>query len=195
MTNINSIVDDPIMRDDLKRSLRELPQTLRDANVTLGKANAAFDSMQQAGDRATKNLANLENLTKPLGERGPQIVDNFDGTLANMNELLEQLVTFTENLNNRQGTLGRIMNDDTIYLRLERTLANAEDLTARLKPIMDDFRIVSDKLARDPRLLGLKGAMDRRPLGVGGKSAPQATGGHDVPIFVESNAWDPVIVP
>ena len=117
---------------------------------TLTKANGAFDSMKQASDRAALNLDNLANFTKPLGERGPQLVDNLDGSLANINELLEQLVTFTDNLNSREGTLGRILNDDQIYLRLERTLANAEDITARLKPILDDIRIFSDKLARDP---------------------------------------------
>jgi phospholipid/cholesterol/gamma-HCH transport system substrate-binding protein len=194
MNNLNSIFDDPQMREDLRESLKVLPQTIRNADVTLNKANAAFDSMKQASDRATLNLANLENFTKPLGERGPQLVDNLDGSLANVNELLEQLVTFTDNLNSREGTLGRLLNDDVIYMRLDRTLANAEDITARLKPIMDDIRIFSDKLARDPRIIGLKGALDRRPLGAGSKAAPLSGGGHDSPIIVDGNGWDPVIL-
>jgi phospholipid/cholesterol/gamma-HCH transport system substrate-binding protein len=194
MNNLNSIFDDPQMREDLRDSLKVLPQTIRNADVTLNKANAAFDSMKQASDRASLNLANLENFTKPLGERGPQLVDNLDGSLANVNELLEQLVTFTDNLNSREGTLGRLLNDDVIYMRLDRTLANAEDITARLKPIMDDIRVFSDKLARDPRIIGLKGALDRRPLGTGSKAAPLSGGGHESPIIVEGNGWDPVIL-
>ena len=35
---------------------------------------------------------------------------------------------------------------------------------------MNDIRIFSDKIARDPRQLGLKGALDKRPLGTGNKS-------------------------
>ena len=38
-----------------------------------------------------------------------------------------------------------------------------------MKPILDDVRVFSDKIARDPRQLGLKGALDRRP------SAPAPT--------------------
>jgi phospholipid/cholesterol/gamma-HCH transport system substrate-binding protein len=195
MTNLNSIFDDPQMREDLRRSLQELPATLRDANVTLGKANSAFDSMKSASDRASQNLSNLESFTRPLGERGPQIVDNIDGSLANINELLEQLVQLADRLNTRGGTLGRILNEDTIYLRLERTLANAEDITAELRPIMRDIRVFSDKIARDPRQLGLKGALDKRPLGAGSKSVRSHLDGHDTPIFVDGDSWDPVVLP
>jgi phospholipid/cholesterol/gamma-HCH transport system substrate-binding protein len=187
MTTFNTIFGEPQLRDDLRQSLQNLPQTL-------DKANAAFDSMRLASDRAAQNLENLKNFTQPLGERGPQLVDNLDGSLANINELLEQLVTFTDNLNSRQGTLGRILNDDALYLRLERTLANAEDLTAQMKPIFADIRVFSDKIARDPRQLGLKGALDKRPLGAGAKAGGLFSSGHyESP--VEGEAWDPVVIP
>jgi len=191
MTRINSLVDDPQTLQDLRQSFRDFPTLVRDANVTLGKANAAFDSMKLASDRASTNLASLENFTKPLGERGPQLVDNLDGSLANINELLEQLVVFTDNLNSREGTLGRLLNEDQIYRRLERTLANAEDVTAQLRPIMNDMRVFSDKIARDPRQLGLKGALDKRPLGAGTKAPP---GAHDQPIIVEGGGYHPVLI-
>ncbi len=192
MTNLNTIFDDPQMRADLRKSLQDLPQTLNEFRTTLGKANEAFDSFKSTSDRASRNLENLENFTKPLGERGQQLVDNLDGSLANINELLEQLVVFTDGLNSRQGTLGRILHDDQLYLRLERTLANFEDISAQVKPILADVRIFSDKIARDPRQLGLKGALDRRPLGAGGKSFPAP---YDYDLPVHGDAWDPVIVP
>jgi phospholipid/cholesterol/gamma-HCH transport system substrate-binding protein len=194
MTNINSLVGDPQTRQQTIDALKQFPLLVRDAGQTLTKANSAFDSMKIASDRATLNLDNIANFTKPLGERGPQLVDNLDGSLANINQLLEQLVTFTDNLNSRQGSLGRLLNDPALYLRLERTLGNAEDITARLKPIMDDIRIFSDKIARDPRQLGLKGALDRRPVGTGNKNPPGPGGTHDVPIIVDGNGYDAVII-
>jgi len=195
MNNINSLVDDPQMRQDMKQALRDFPLLVRDTTNTLNKANAAFDSMKFASDRASTNLANLENFTRPLGERGPQLVDNLDGSLANINELLEQLVTFTDNLNSREGSLGRLMNDPALYFKLDRTLSNAEDITARLRPIMDDIRVFSDKIARDPRVFGLKGALDRRPLGTGTKQTPATSGGsHDGPIMIDGNGYQPVFV-
>src|SRR6267142_288971 len=44
MTRFNEMFDDPQMRDDMRQSLRMLPQTIRNADITLNKANAAFDS-------------------------------------------------------------------------------------------------------------------------------------------------------
>ena len=193
MNNVNSLVGDPQTRQQTIDALKAFPQLVRDANVTLAKANSAFDSMKTASDRAAMNLENLTNFTKPLGERGPQLVDNLDGSLANINELLEQLVTFTDNLNSREGSLGRLLNDPAMYNRLERTLGNAEDLTARLKPILDDIRIFSDKIARDPRQLGLKGALDRRPVGTGNKYSPSSQG-HEGQIIVDGAGYDPVII-
>lgn len=194
MQNLNQIFDDPQMRADLRKSLQDLPATLTEVRTTLGKANEAFDGFKGVSERASRNLDNLENFTKPLGERGQQLVDNLDGSLANINELLEQLVTFSEGLNSKQGTLGRIMHDDELYLKLERTLANVEQLTAQMKPIVSDVRVFTDKIARDPRQLGLKGALDRRPLGTGTKASRSLHGdGYELP--VEGEAWDPVILP
>jgi len=194
MTNINSLVGDQRTRQDMIDALKQFPNLVRDANTAMGKANAAFDSMKLASDRAALNLENLTNFTKPLGDRGPQLVDNLDGSLANINQLLEQLVTFTDNLNSREGSLGRLLNDPALYLKLERTLSNAEDLTARMKPILDDVRVFSDKIARDPRQLGLKGALDRRPVGTGSKNSTATSGSHDAPIFIDGTGYDPVVI-
>jgi phospholipid/cholesterol/gamma-HCH transport system substrate-binding protein len=200
MNNLNDVFDDPEMREELRRALRDLPEIMNEARTTLGKANEAFGGMKDFSERAARNMENLENFTRPLGERGPQMVDNIDNSLQNINDLLEQLNTFSEALNNREGTIGRIMYDDQLYQRLDNTLANVEDITAQVKPILGDFRIMSDKLARDPsQILKLRSLMDRRPPGVGVKGTP-TTGGYyphhpQQPIHVEGDAWDPVVVP
>jgi phospholipid/cholesterol/gamma-HCH transport system substrate-binding protein len=200
MNNLNDVFNDPEMREELRKALRDLPLMMNEARDTLGKANEAFSGMKDFSERAARNMENLENFTKPLGERGPQMVDNIDNSLQNINDLLEQLNTFSEALNNREGTIGRIMFDDQLYQRLDNTLANVEDITAQVKPILGDFRIMSDKLARDPsQILKLRSLMDRRPPGVGNKGTPTTGGYHphvpDQAIHVEGDAWDPVIVP
>jgi phospholipid/cholesterol/gamma-HCH transport system substrate-binding protein len=72
-------------------------------------------------------------------------------------------------------------------------LANTEEITSRIKPILDDLRIFSDKIARDPRQLGLKGALDHRPIGVGAKGAPLAPS--DGPIYLDQGQWDAGVLP
>ncbi|ADB16808.1 Mammalian cell entry related domain protein [Pirellula staleyi DSM 6068] len=190
MSTINTVFGDPELRDGMKQSLNDVPKLLAEARVTLQNANEAFEGFKSVSERADRNLANLENFTKPLGERGGQIAENLDGSLSNVNQLLEQLVEFTDGLNSREGTLGRLMNDGELYDRLNRTLANAEDITSRIKPILDDVRIFSDKIARDPRQLGVKGAIDRRPLGVGTKPAVYNDGESYEPFTIDQTSWD-----
>ncbi len=193
MTSINDVFGDERMRAGLRQTLNDMPAFMQEARGTLRKADEAFDGFKTVSERANRNLENLENFTKPLGERGSQIVDNLDGSIASMNELLEQLVTFTDGLNSRQGTLGRILHDDALYRRLDNTLANAEELSSKLKPILDDIRIFSDKIARDPRQLGLKGALDRRPVGTGTK-LPQAPA-DEPPLSLDYGGWDTGVLP
>ncbi|MEX2027060.1 MAG: hypothetical protein WEH44_07160, partial [Pirellulaceae bacterium] len=171
LQTVDNVFGDPEMQQNLKRSLQDLPRFFDDARGTLSKANDTFDGFQRMSLRAEKNLENLERFTTPLSERGPVLVDNIDGILGNVNSLTEQLDDLARGFSEQNGTIGRLLRDQTIYDRLDRSLANVEEITFRLRPIMEDVRIFTDKIARDPRQLGLKGALDKRPLGTGVKQS------------------------
>ncbi len=185
MKTMDNMFGDPQLQNGLKQTLRDVPQLFAEARETLRQANEGFAGMKTVTDRASRNLENLENFTRPLGERGEQLVNNLDGSLANVNALLEQLVEFTDNLNSKQGTLGRLMNDEELYQKLNRSLTNIEEITFQVKPIMANVTTLTDKLARDPRQLGLKGALDGRPLGVGAKQV-----GYGGETFIQGNGYE-----
>lgn len=170
LASVDDVFGDPEVKAQLRQSLRELPDLFQKANSAMTKADKVFDQFSIVSDRASRNLENLENFTKPLGDRGEQIVGNLENSLANANELLEQLAEFSDGLNSREGTLGRLLYEDDLHDQLERTLANVEDLTVRIRPIIDDVRVVTDKVARDPSgAIGLKSIFDKRPIGTGFK--------------------------
>jgi hypothetical protein len=111
----------------------------------------------------------LEKFTGPLGERGPAIAENIESSMRNIDALFEQLVEFGERLNAKEGTLARFLDDEEIYDRISRVALNAEDITRRLRPVVDNLGVFSDKLARDPGIIGVRGALDKRPIGQGTK--------------------------
>jgi hypothetical protein len=90
-------------------------------------------------------------------------------TLTRAEVSLAEIQTFAKKLNNNNGSLKRFLEDEEIYWQIRRTVENIENATARVRPILDDVRIFTDKIARDPRQLGVKGALSRRPSGVGVK--------------------------
>lgn len=173
MATVDEVVGDPELKANLKRSLHDLPQLFDEARETLADARKTLDGFQKMSERANSNLQNIEKFTKPLAERGETLAARLESAVGNVDTLLEQLVQFSSQLNNRDGTLGKLIYDKELYERLSRTAKNVEDATRRIRPIMEDMRVLSDKLATDPRELGLKGAMDRRPLGVGQKQSPK----------------------
>jgi phospholipid/cholesterol/gamma-HCH transport system substrate-binding protein len=169
LSTIDAVFGDVELRDGLKKSLRDMPEMFDKTKVVLDKASTTFDSLQTVTQRADRNLANLEKLTGPLAERGEGMVTEIADSISRIKSLSTTLDEIAGSFNNQEGTVSRLLNDDELYDRLERTLANVEDLTWKLRPILDDARVISDKVARDPGILGVRGVLDRRPVGSGSK--------------------------
>lgn len=166
MQSVERLLGDEEMSGKLRQSLEKLPEFLDETRKTMITAQATMADFQRVSKKAEVNLDHLDQFVGPLGERGSQLIENVDESTRNLNELLTQLVVFSEALNSGQGTLGKLVHDDELYGKIERLLTNAEELSVRLRPIVDDVRIFTDKIARDPRQLGVKGALDRRPTGL-----------------------------
>lgn len=169
LTAVESLFGDEELQQRLKSSLRELPDAIADARTTMGTMRTSFEGFEKVVARADRNLDNLERFTGPLGERGPAIAENIESSMRNIDALFEQLVEFGERLNAKEGTLARFLDDEEMFDRVSRTVLNAEDLTRRLRPVVDNLTVASDKIARDPGILGIRGALDKRPVGQGTK--------------------------
>lgn len=167
MIGVNEVVGDPELIGGLKGTLKEMPETFAQARQTLTEAREAFAGVKEMSNRANTNLANIERFTKPLGDRGESIVENVDSSIATIDSLLTQLNEMSERLNNSDGTLGKLVRDDELYNRLNNAAASVEKVTRDARPIVDDLKVFAQKLSEDPRQLGLKGLIDKRPSGVG----------------------------
>jgi phospholipid/cholesterol/gamma-HCH transport system substrate-binding protein len=155
MANINDVMGDPQARANLKQTLNSLPDVIADLRTTV-------QGIGETVDTADRNLRNLEGLTKPLGERGEGMVSQINVTIGRLDETLQQAAMFTKALNESQGTLGKLVRDPQVYNDLAQAASNVNRLTKELRPIVDDVRVFTDKIARHPEQLGVKGALDRR---------------------------------
>lgn len=141
--NINNIVGDEQARDSLKTAINTLPELVNNTN-------AAIDKMDVTFVKINNNLAGLEKLTERLGERGPTMVENIDASLLNVRTMTESLAELTAGIDNSQGTLGKLIHDDSLYYNLNQASKNIRDLTVKLKPIVNDARVITDRMARHP---------------------------------------------
>lgn len=153
MADVNDVIGDEKFKQDLKEGLSELPSLVADSKEIMSALEKALGS-------ADVNLKNLQGLTGPMGERGPQIVASIEDSVDRLSELLGELALFAKSFNNNEGTIGKLTHDSEIYDQLLLTtkqinqlVANIEAMSRRLRPILDDIRVFTDKIARDPARL------------------------------------------
>lgn len=147
----------------------ELKQALREGRITMRDFRRAIDEFRAMSASAQRNLANLEAITEPLGQKGEALAAALLGNLDGLSRVIEELNILAEALNNREGSLGRIVHSTELYDNVNRLLVNANhlilrlnELSCRLRPVVEDARVFLDKIAREPgRLVG--GAFNTGP--------------------------------
>jgi len=166
MKIVQNLLGDEQVSGQLRESLRELPEVIGETRDTLAVARTTFESFQRVSEKAETNLDNLAEFTDPLGERGNELFEEVRQSAIELRRTMTNVAEFSEAIRGGQGTLGKLVNDDELYVSINNLVTNAEDLSRRLKPIVEDVRIFTDKIARDPSQLGVRGALDRRPSGL-----------------------------
>ncbi|MFW6170212.1 MAG: MlaD family protein [Planctomycetota bacterium] len=169
MSDIQAITGDQQLKNRLQDTIRRFPEVFENAEKTLSEVQNTLSQFNAVAARAERNLTNLEDFTAPLGARGEQISQDLVDAMRNVNNLLGNLAKLSDDLNSTQGTIGQLISNPELYERLNRTVTTVEELVRKLEPILNDVRVISDKIARDPERMGVKGLLDRRPLGTGQK--------------------------
>lgn len=150
MADVEDVIGDEEFKRDLKEGLAALPSLVADTEQILKALEGALVS-------ADENLKNLQGFTKPLGERGNLIVENLEGSVDSLSELLGEVALLAKTLNSSEGTIGKLTRDTELYDQIlltthqvNKLLSNIEMMSRRLRPILDDVRVFTDKIARDP---------------------------------------------
>ncbi len=147
LASIQSIIGDEQNQAELKAALAGLPDSLNQIRTTMETAQARMDEVQA--------------FTAQLGSE--ETVGRLDRATQHLDQVMADMAVFSESLRNPQGSLGLLLRDRQLYDRLNGTAQNIEDLSRKLRPIIDDVRVITDKIARDPSRLGLRGALQRWP--------------------------------
>ena len=169
LDGINAIVDDPEIQAGIREAVTQAPELLADARVTVQKADQTLESFGGVVASAENNLLNLEGLTKPLGERGPELADELISAVDVLGVALGDLQKFAAALNSSDGTISRLVNDPTLYEDITTVVGNVnvvltriDSMLKRIRPIIEDVRVFTYKIAVEPgRLVG--GALNKGP--------------------------------
>lgn len=135
--------------DSLSRNTDEL---MKESRVTMKRVN---DSV----GRADEVLLNLQRATKPLGDRGESVMRNLDESSAKLNRTLTDVRDLLRVVGQRDGTFQRFVADPSLYNNLNDAACALNRILPRLDRILHDLEVFSDKIARHPETLGIRGAV------------------------------------
>lgn len=144
--SLQGVLSDPEANENFRRAIKEMPELL-------STTRRAIEGLEKAMSGVDRNVRNLEGLTEPLGQRGPTIVANMDESIARINATLAQVERFGKQLNNNQGTVGQLLNDPALYQQLNEAASNINEVSQRLRPIVEDVRVLTDRVSRNPGIV------------------------------------------
>ena len=129
------------------------------------KSQETLEDLQRMAQKAEMNLDNIAGFTEPLRERGPNLVNSIDAALSNIDEMTAELAVLAREINEGDGSLHRLVHDPDLYQRLNQAAGNIERASRQLEPVLYNAKVFTDKIARNPRQLGVQGALDRQRSG------------------------------
>ncbi|HEY4761675.1 MAG TPA: MlaD family protein [Thermoguttaceae bacterium] len=154
MEGAKNIIGDRETQERMREAMKQLPQMITDTHDTVVKLRDTVEVVD-------RNLRNVEGFTRPLGERGEALIGNLERGTEKLDRLVSEMLQFSEALNKSEGTIGQLVNNPELYQHMNRAARNIDEISRQLKPIVDDARVFSDKIARHPEVLGVRGAVQR----------------------------------
>ena len=127
LASVNTLLADPAIANSLHnvdQITADLPRTSHDLSLLTAQLNRQMPQMLQNADGV---LANTNQITKDISNM------DFAATMTSVNTTLKNVEQMTAALNSREGTLGLLMRDPSLYYNLNSTMMHADSLMLDLK--------------------------------------------------------------
>jgi phospholipid/cholesterol/gamma-HCH transport system substrate-binding protein len=130
MVNLNVIVGDTVNQQNVAGLLSDAGGTARTTNEWL---NQNREDLTDIVSRLKTTLDATELLVHTTEARLNATLDGVDSTTAQISALTASLRAIADQINREDGTVGKLLRDDELYVRLNRTLAELDSLAKSVR--------------------------------------------------------------
>ena len=130
LTNVNAVLDNDT-RSNLREAIanftyasQELKGISNSVNTMLSKNQEKIDHTMSNLDEMSSNFANLSDSLSKI-QMGKMVAD--------LEKTIEDFKDISNKLNSPEGTVGKLLNDEQLYLNLDRTANQMGDLLQDMK--------------------------------------------------------------
>lgn len=127
MSSLNTLLADPSLTNTLRNAediTANLTKTTQEMNTLMSTVNKDLPRLME---HTTNTMENADKITSSLAN-----ID-FENTMRRVDATLANVYAMTESLNNKQGTLGLLLHDPSLYNNLTTTINSADSLLIDLK--------------------------------------------------------------
>ncbi|CDF79413.1 Mce family protein, partial [Formosa agariphila KMM 3901] len=130
MLNINSIFDEET-KASLKNAITSLDQTISSFQKTSNSLNGVIEDNKE---NLNTTLSNFSNASTNISKISDSLAaTNFSAVVSNLEQSLESFNGVLADVNNGEGSLGKLLTDDKLYTNLEGASLQLEQLLQDMK--------------------------------------------------------------
>lgn len=152
LASAQNVLGNPDTQADLRATLSALPELVNDTRQ-------AIQAVKLTVHRVDRNMQHIDAAMQPIAKNSEPMARRLNNTLANLESLTGELAAFSKLLRTRDGSMQRLVSDPSLYRNLNATAASLAVFLKNAEPVLADLRVFSDKIARHPELIGVRGAI------------------------------------
>ena len=152
LQSAQGVLADTSTQNGLRETLDALPKLVNDTRQ-------AIQAVRVTVQRVDRNMQHLDTAIQPIAANSKPMAARLTNTLSNLETLSGELAHFSTMLRTRDGSIQRLVSDPSLYRNMNSTAASLAVFLKNAEPVISDLRIFSDKIARHPELIGVRGAL------------------------------------
>ena len=130
LINMNKLVGDTANQANVAGLLAEATATARQTNQLLADNQ---QQIEESLDKLDAILTNTKSISETADARLATTIDGVDSAMTALTTVAGDMRGFLKLMESEEGTMGKLLHDDELYIRLNETLAEVDSLSERMR--------------------------------------------------------------